>query len=87
MSIFKTIHWLADCDLIQVKLFHLPMDKQILKKHLSCAVKYLVGQVGHGISTGLHNNNEKLPVKLKWHFVRKTDSSGYVVAYITSHTD
>ena len=53
MSIFKTIHWLADCDLIQVKLFHLPMDKQILKKHLSCAVKYLVGQVGHGISTGL----------------------------------
>ena len=29
------------------------MDKQILKKHLSCAVKYLVGQVGNGISTGL----------------------------------
>ena len=30
------------------------MDKQILEKHLSCVVKYLVGQVGHGISTGLH---------------------------------
>ena len=31
------------------------MDKQILEKHLSCVVKYLVGQVGHGISTGLCN--------------------------------
>ena len=30
------------------------MDKHIFKKHLSCAVKYLVGQVGHGISTGLN---------------------------------
>ena len=53
MSIFKTMHSLADCDLIQVKLFHLPMDKQILKKRLSCVVKYLVRQVGHGISTVL----------------------------------
>ena len=31
------------------------MDKQILEKHLSCVVKHLVGQVGHGISTGLHD--------------------------------
>ena len=41
---------------MQERLFHLSLDKQILKKHLSCAVKYLVGQVGHGISTGLDLN-------------------------------
>ena len=38
---------------MQVRLFYLSMDKQILKKHLSCDVKHLVGQVGHAISTGL----------------------------------
>ena len=38
---------------MQERLFHLSMDKQILEKHLSCFVKYPVGQVGHGISTGL----------------------------------
>ena len=32
---------------------HLSLDKQVLEKHLSCGLKYLVGQVGHGISTGL----------------------------------
>ena len=31
---------------------YLSVDKQSLEKHLSCAVKYLVG---HGISTGLSN--------------------------------
>ena len=34
---------------------NLSVDKQSLEKHLSCAVKYLVGQVGHGISRGLSN--------------------------------
>ena len=38
---------------MQERLFDLSLDKQVLEKHLSCAVKYLVGQVGHGISTGL----------------------------------
>ena len=43
---------------MQVGLFHLSADKQttdkqILEKHLSCSVKYLDEQVGHGISTGL----------------------------------
>ena len=33
---------LADCDLMQVRLFHLSVDKQILSKHLSCVVKYQV---------------------------------------------
>ena len=38
---------------MQVGFFHLSVDKQILEKHLSCSVKHLVGQDGHGISTGL----------------------------------
>ena len=44
---------LVDCYLMLVRLFHLPMDKQILLKHVYGVVKYEVGQVMHGISTGL----------------------------------
>ena len=40
---------------VQERLFHLSVDKHSLEKHLFCAVKYLVGQVGHGNSTGLSN--------------------------------
>ena len=43
---------LTDCDLMQERLFHLSIDKQILEKQ-PCAVKYLVRQVGHDIFTGL----------------------------------
>ena len=49
---------------MQVRLFHLSIDKQILEKHLSCFVKYLVGQVGHGISTGLSLRHSM--TKQKW---------------------
>ena len=40
---------------VQERIFHLSVNKQSLEKHLSCVVKYLVVQVGHGISTCLSN--------------------------------
>ena len=46
---------------VQERIFHLLVDKQSLEKHLSYAVKYLVGQVGHGISTGLSLTSNPLP--------------------------
>ena len=40
----------ADFDQMHLRFFHLSEDKQILKQHLSGAVKY---RVGRGISTGM----------------------------------
>ena len=57
MSVYRTIGPL-------VSLFY---GQAELEKHLCCAVKYLVWQVGHGISTGLGHH------KIATVFVSLTD--------------
>ena len=42
---FNSLLTLVHCDLIQVRLFQLSMDKQIIEKHLSHAVMYVAGQI------------------------------------------
>ena len=49
----------------QERIFQLSVDKQSLEMYLSCAVNYLVRQVGHGISTGLPIDGPKISVSGK----------------------